>query len=196
MVTVSFKQLKKSASNILRQKEQSYLLSYREFINYFARLEIIERHNFIIATHFIYGWMPTILQLESISEEISLEALYPHLLKALNKAKNDIEITDTELDLLVRVVNNSLVGVSKLLHFVNPESYAIWDSRVYKYIYGKKPHNYQISDTEKYKCYLKNCSEISKHDEFSDLHKGINEKIGYDVSAFRAIEWVMYMDGV
>ena len=196
MIVVSYEKLVKSAHKIHRQKEQSYLLSYREFIDYFARLEKIEQHNFIIATHFVYGWMPTILQLESISEELSLEALYPHLLNTLNKAKSNIEITDTELELLVRVVNNSLVGVSKLLHFVNPENYAIWDSRVYKYIYGKKPHQYQISDREKYKAYLKNCSEISKHDEFFSLHADINEKIGYEVSAFRAIEWVMYMDSM
>ena len=194
MIKVSFKQLSKSASKIDRQKEQSYLLSYREFISYFSGLETIERNNFIIATHFVYGWMPTILHLGSISEEITLEALYPHLLEALNKVKNDIEISDTDLNLLIRVVNNSLVGVSKLLHFVNPKSYAIWDSRVYKYIYGKRPHNYQICDTEKYKCYLDNCLEISNHVKFLDFHNDINEKIGYEVSAFRAIEWVMYMD--
>jgi hypothetical protein len=31
------------------------------------------------------------------------------------------------------VINNSMVGVSKLLHFINPERYAIWDRRVASY---------------------------------------------------------------
>jgi hypothetical protein len=34
---------------------------------------------------------------------------------------------------------------------------------------------------------------ISQHDSFPEHHTNINNKIGYEVSAFRAIEWVMYM---
>jgi len=87
MIKISFEQFAKSAHKVPHQKEQSYLVSYREFITYFENLEKIEAHNFIIATHFTYGWMPTILQLEGLSEEVNLEALYPHLVEALNKVK-------------------------------------------------------------------------------------------------------------
>jgi hypothetical protein len=193
MKKISFERFAKSALEVPYQKEDSYLVSYREFINYFARLEKIEAHNFIIATHFTYGWMPRILKLKGLSEDINLDALYPHLVETLNKVKRSREIKEMELKLLVHVVNNSLVGVSKLLHFINPVEYAIWDSWVYKYINGKKPHQYQINDIEKYKVYLQNCTEISGHYEFPEIQININEKIGYEVSAFRAIEWVMYM---
>ncbi len=189
-----FEDIKKSAKQIPPQGHQSYLISYREFIDYFTNLEKIEFHNFIIATHFVYGWMPKILQLRSFPEENSFMDICPSLLTTLNKIKRRLEISDKELNLLVTVINNSIVGVSKLLHFINPEDYAIWDSNVYKYIYEERPHNYRVKDIKKYKCYLQTCSEISMDAAFPDLHNEINKKIGYEVSAFRAIEWVMYMD--
>lgn len=195
MSNVSFKEFAKSVSQIPHQEEQSYLVSYREFITYFANLKKIEPHNFVIATHFVYGWMPKILQLKSTSTEKSFVDLYPKLTNALNKTKKGFKISDAELKLLVTVINNSVVGVSKLLHFVNPEKYAIWDSNVYRYIYEEKPYHYKVNDIEKYKSYLNTCSEISMNADFPELHSEINDKIGYGVSAFRAIEWVMYMAG-
>ena len=193
MKKVSFDRFANSAAAVPQQKEESYLLSYKEFVDYFEQLERITSHNFIIATHFTYGWMPTILKLKGLSKEAPLEALYPHLVNALNKVKNSIDISEMELALLIRVVNNSLVGVSKLLHVINPLKYAIWDSRVYRYINGKKPHNYQIIDIKNFKAYLLNCKEISDHDGFHEIHADINNKMGYNVSAYRAIEWVMFM---
>jgi hypothetical protein len=195
MSDVTFKEFEKSVRRIPYQKEQSYLISYREFLIYFTNLKKIESHDFVIAAHFVYGWMPKILRLRSISNEKSFVQLYPILTDILNKVKKGFLISDKELNILVKVINNSVVGVSKLLHFVNPENYAIWDSNVYRYIYEEKPHHYRVNNMGKYKSYLNTCSEISHNADFPKLHSEINEKIGYGVSSFRAIEWVMYMDG-
>jgi len=42
------------------------------------------------------------------------------------------------------------VGGSKFLHFINPNRYAIWDSRVYRSITGDQPHGYRVNKIENY----------------------------------------------
>ena len=81
-----------------------------------------------------------------------------------------------------------------MLHFVAPHKYAIWDSKIYKFIYEEKPHNYRVNDVGKYIEYLELLEELEKEDAFGGFHKSINMKIGYDVSSKRAIELVMFLN--
>lgn len=83
--------------------------------------------------------MPTILNLKKYendtdSSEVNLE----DEVVLINKAKKGESLDEKELDLLKRRINNSMVGLSKLLHFINPEQYAIWDSKIYRCIRGNK----------------------------------------------------------
>jgi hypothetical protein len=105
--------------------EDSYIKTYPEFICFFKNINIISKHDLVISSHFVYGWMPTIIELKFQHME--------DVLKFLNKAKNGNILTIVELELLKSSINNSLVGLSKLLHFINPIDYAIWDSRIYRY---------------------------------------------------------------
>lgn len=71
----------------------------------------------IIGISFTYSWMPTILKsmkLENTEKAIIL----------LNKVKRGKILSVDELLILKETFNNSLVGSSKLLHFINPEKYA------------------------------------------------------------------------
>jgi hypothetical protein len=52
------------------------------------------------------------------------------LLAVLHKARKGSQLSDSELTLIVQFANRSVVGASKLLHILSPESFAIWDSRV------------------------------------------------------------------
>ncbi|MFZ4262084.1 hypothetical protein ACFRAE_08575 [Sphingobacterium sp. HJSM2_6] len=97
--------------------------SYIHFLKYFDDIDIINEHHFYIATGFIYSWMPTILKTVLCNEGV---------LDILNKIKAGYDVNEGDLTALTLSVNNSLVGVSKLLHFIAPSQYAIWDSRVCK----------------------------------------------------------------
>jgi hypothetical protein len=103
--------------------EDSYIKTYPEFIQFFKNINNISKHDLVISSHFVYGWMPTIIDLKFQDIE--------GVLKSINKAKNGALLTIAELELLKSTINNSLVGLSKLLHFINPFDYAIWDSRIY-----------------------------------------------------------------
>lgn len=93
--------------------------------------------------------------------------------------------------MLKGLIDNSLVAVSKLLHFVRPDLYAIWDSRVYTYVNGSYSQ-YLIQMPRNYLAFLDNCGEIIQDGRFRPVHASMNQKIGYEVSPLRALELVMY----
>ena len=81
-----------------------------------------------------------------------------------------------------------------MLHFINPNNYAIWDSRVY-WFWGKDtPYFHRMQDPKAFMSYLSNCKEVASTNGFERVHKSVNEKMDYEVSAMRAIEWVAYKD--
>jgi len=59
---------------------------------------------------------------------------FDEALEIINNAKKGIVPSIDQLEILKGLLNNSLVGTSKHLHFINPEIFAIWDSRVYRYL--------------------------------------------------------------
>jgi len=157
---------------------------------YFKGLEAITDHHFVIGMHFTYGWMPTILELKKPHENLSCAV------DILNDVKRGKMIGIQDLILLRDTINNSLVGTSKLLHFINPDLYAIWDSRVYNYITGHTPHQYQIRNPANYVAYLADCGQLTQDPGFPPIHASMNQKIGYKVTAYRAVELVMFMNGI
>ena len=161
----------------------SFTPTYFEFLRYFSDLTQITPHHVVISAHFTYGWMPRMLSLKSTN--------FDDAATILNDVKQSIPITDEQLSQLIRLINNSIVGVSKLLHFVNPNQYAIWDSRVAGYLYHKLPYA-QLRRPETYRTYLQTCYDLIQEEAFKSVHKSINKKMGQDVSALRAVELVMF----
>jgi hypothetical protein len=154
---------------------------------YFRRIASFGADTFIVAAHAVYGWMPTILEL-AIEDENDLK----RAASALNRAREEF-FRDEDLEHLVRVVNNSLVGASKLLHFTSPERFAIWDSKVYRFVFNKKPHHYRLNDIEDFAKYHDVLRRLAQDEEqFSFLRSEVIAKVGYDVTPLRALELVMF----
>lgn len=166
---------------------RSDYVSYSEFLKYFNELETITKHNLIIGINFTYGWMPTIFEFCS--------SQFDEALIILNNAKHGKIPTAEELAVLKRLLNNSLVGTSKLLHFINPSIFAIWDSRVFRYLTGKEPHDYRIGNFESFLSYLTFCAYLTKVPSYEKVHLSITEKVGYAMTKFRTAELIMYSHG-
>lgn len=171
-------------------KNDSYLLSYPYLLNYFASKHTLTPEEVVCGAHMVYGWMPTILDLYVKESNIDL----PTACNILNELKVAGTLTDLEINQLSCLINNSLVGVSKLLHFISPQKFAIWDSKVYTFVYKEKPHNYRVNDVLKYRQYLKLLRQYQQDSRFSAFHVSVNNKIGYEVSPFRSLELVMYLN--
>jgi len=175
--------INREINNFKMDKSDSYLESYPFFTNYFSELSPIEESNLAISSHFIYGWMPTIIHL---NKEDLVKVLY-----LLNSVKSGHIIDAKDSLILKKCINNSLVGLSKLLHFINPEQYAIWDSRIYRYLTGKKSQ-YSLSSPEKFLIYQNEMRILAHDNSFKDFKIRVFEKLGYHISSMRVIEMVMF----
>lgn len=137
-----------------------------------------------------YGWMPTVLDLYPEAPNIDLATGA----RLLSQAKSAGSLTDNEVEQLARLINNSLVGASKLLHFVSPQHFPIWDSKIYAFVFQEKPHNYRVSQVSKYRQYLAQLGQLRKGSRFESFHASVNQKVGYEVSEIRALELVMFLN--
>jgi hypothetical protein len=112
----------------------------------------------------------------------------------LTRAKRTGELTNEEIASLASLINNSLVGTSKLLHFVAPENFAIWDSRIYRFLFERTPHVYRVRSVELYREYLETLAQLRSDSRFPSFHRSVNEKLDYPVSTLRAIELIMFLN--
>lgn len=152
--------------------ETQYFDSYFEFLDFFKNIKEFDYHFFTVCTYLIYGWMPTIPNVTITQEAID----------TLNKAKKGEILTYNDYFHLVKSINNSIVGSSKILHFVNPYQYPIFDSRIknffeknslVKEIY-KKTYNNKKSEINQYLAYKALCEEIIKIELFENIFDAVS----------------------
>jgi hypothetical protein len=164
--------------------EHSYHKSYFHFINYFAGIDEITEQELVIGSNFTYGWMPTILNFKSNDFELAEDAL--------NRARAAARISSVDLMILKGLINNSLVGVSKLLHFINPTVYAIWDSRVCNFLTGKS-HKQKVENIDRFWSYLDLCERVAQELDFAQIHTRFANRLGYPISPMRTLEQIMFL---
>jgi len=167
-------------------KINSYQISYPHFLKYFEDKANIDEHNLIIGINFVYGWMPRTLKFHSDN--------FDDVLTILNKAKSGQQpLTKKDLNILKETLDHSLIGVSKLLHFINPEAFAIWDSKVYKYLTGEKTASHHNTEkSESYLAYLKFCKELTERKEYENIHRKVCDAVEYEMTKFRTAELIMF----
>ncbi|MBR0803404.1 hypothetical protein JQ636_07610 [Bradyrhizobium japonicum] len=84
----------------------------------------------LAASYAVYGWMPTILKkFENIGvlSNFILRVKPLPLAEAAEAVRDEVTSNDGQA---LQALNNSVVGTSKLLHFVRPDLFPIWDSRI------------------------------------------------------------------
>ena len=160
--------------------------SYQVFVRKLESVRAFTPDDVTVAAFMSYGWMPTILdnfKVANLSEVASI----------LNRARAGEFPSRADLAVMKESINNSLVGSSKLLHFVNPGLCAIWDGRVYEYIEGhQKP--WQVEKIGNYGAYHDNLRTLIADPRFEGIQASMSEKVGYPLGAFRAAEYVMYVN--
>jgi hypothetical protein len=167
-------------------QKSPYLRAYPEIIRYFRNVCTFTRHEFIVGAHIVYGWMPTILEISSSDDVVDRAA------DILNRVRQGGQVDIAGMDVLKAAINNSVVGVSKVLHFLKPDSYPIWDSVVYKFINGTNSQ-YRMGKVQNYLDYVSACRQVAANEAFLPAYKSMKIKIGYDITKIRAIEMIMYV---
>ena len=135
--------------------------------------------------HMAYGWMPTILKKYEI-ENNGLKNIYDaRKVASFYEAKNLID------RFTVSPINNSIVGLSKVLHFVNPEYFPIWDRRVALHFEIK--YHYNINRFENYIKYIDFIESTHEHKSVNSLRSLISKNYNYDVTKTRASELSLFI---
>lgn len=181
MRKISIDELIATERGIELDRADTYLTSYREFVLFFRELDLIDRHSLVIGANLVYRWMPTVLRFKSSDFET--------VAQLVNRVKKGHRLGRGELNTDKQLVNNSMVGTSKLLHFVNPHLYPIWDSRICAYM-GCKAHT--VNRIDIYVAYVCNCEGLIQDERFADVQRSIEKKLAYVVSPFRAVELVIF----
>jgi hypothetical protein len=170
-----------------KDTQQTYDISYPEFLQYFETVDTLSKHHLVIGINFTYGWMPTILDFRSDRFEEAVAIL--------NRAKAGRDPDLHDLALLKQLFNNSLVGTSKLLHFIRPTLFPIWDSRVFRYLTGEEPYAHRIGNVRRYLRYVAFCRRLVELPAFEEVHRHVCTQTGYPLSPLRAAELVMFRNG-
>ncbi|MGJ8735396.1 hypothetical protein [Zobellia laminariae] len=183
MEGLTLERLKKDVGDYEVLSSYTYKRTYLEIITFFQEVNTLKESHLILFAQIIYGSMPTMVNINLENKE--------KVLIILSKARNGITITFDEIEIIKEYINNSLVGTSKLLHFLNPKTYAIWDSRIHRYITGKQT-SYGIGNIKTYIAYLNKVRDISAMDGYTELHQKIAMNFDYIIEPSRVMEIIMF----
>jgi hypothetical protein len=162
---------------------QTIHTSYRVFIQYFR--QPLSEDGILAGAYMVYGWMPTMLRLKG-----PVDAVFK-----LVEAGRTGRVTEALLTDCSKTLNNSLVGTTKLLHFVSPDLYPIWDSRVYRALFSKAPHRYRVEDPVTYFSFLSWLYEFESLSGFPHIKDAFESEAGYPVTNKRVAEAILYSLG-
>jgi hypothetical protein len=162
---------------------EQYIRTYPELLRSTALLAKEMGEDALPAiAHMAYGWMPTILKKFSDSKD---DIVGPATeCRSFEEASGLIQSLDDS------PINNSWVGMSKVLHFNNPEFFPIWDSRVAQH-FGLK-YDYQINNRNHFLEYLTFVQENRKSDAVKRVQEAFVKEAGYSVSDVRACEFILF----
>lgn len=135
--------------------------------------------------------MPRVMRLDLEHIESAVDALAAARTCDASRA---MEIDIPAISASVR----SIVGASKMLHFVNPEVYPIWDSRIEGWRIGKAPCQAHMRAQMHYQRYVQDVHAIRTQHGFGSLYSAIQaaldtrlDRLGiarYAITQVRAIE--------
>lgn len=179
---------------------RSYVISYPSMIDYFQKYFLNDDLSFIRGTFLVYAWMPTGFRYNkgNVVDEDSIQEIKNFLRKVQNVNAEKVldELKSDEgrvLSKIVEMMNDSVVGMSKLLHFVNPAVFPIYDSN--------------MGDALKFKCTVENyidyvkgfaafCDQVIDGKNWSCDMTPFCENFGYPadfkITPLRAVELTLF----
>lgn len=136
-----------------RIKKDPYSKAYPALLSHFRNLKTLDWADAVVGVHVVYGWMPTIPRLAGIMAWDAEKK--QNTVDILLTAQSGRMLSGNELNSIKALCNNSVIGGSKLLHFLRPDVFPIWDSRVAKvFTRNRKISNLQINKVPLWQIYV------------------------------------------
>lgn len=171
----------------ISKKIESDHETYKIYLQFFKSKNQYTIDDIVVGMSLSYSWMPTILTINfRLIKENEKELLW-----IFECVKGGMTIDKDQLGILQKIINNSIVGTSKLLHFMNPEEYPIIDSRVCEFLFGSSTD--KLSSPVFYLDYMHFIKEkLLKHEYSQEILNEFKMKISKDITLMRAVEFCMY----
>lgn len=194
MLTVDgWASLARSETVHARISSDAYSKVYPSLIRYWQKADDLDWDAALALLHMCYGWMPTIPNLDEIGEwRVERQTELAALLRRA-RAGNDLDVA--ALEMLKSFCNNSMVGGSKLLHFLRPDRFVIWDKRVALVFLAKsKLWHYQYNTIAAWQAYNQTVGQWSSESVVQQIAGQLREDFHYlsGVQTTRLIELVMF----
>jgi hypothetical protein len=179
--SIDFETIKNDSQKVEKDK---YMDIYPIFLDFFKDREL-DRETIILGISLVYSWMPTIPKID-----------IQNIDKVVDIIKKE-EITASDLEVLSKCFNNSIVGTSKLLHFIYPDKYPIWDSNVCKYFTDGEPFSYRVNKVSNYLKYIDFCNGLIENNKegIAEIQKEFITKFGLEISKMRTLELIFFQVG-
>lgn len=181
----------------LPDRDMTYVKSYDHLIEHFAKMSPPTESEFTALAHAAFGWMPTILDLK-----IENWADVRRKLGKLGEAPLRLpdwglrEVRELSECISTRASNGkSVVGLSKILHFLYPAIWPIWDKRTGT-TWGGFYRKDKCGSYCEYAYALREvvteglATEVNK-----TMNKNLNERGLPPVGALRALEMTLFIKG-
>ena len=148
----------------IEENERLKLSYLYEKVLYF---KISDENDVIRLAMMAYGWMPTMNKGRMISSEIDLTSIKELLINIQNTSEPEtafklvFEEGKKIIEKFIKITNNSVVGLSKTLHILNPQIFPIVDKHLYN---GIKNYGHHIGfKLESKKIDLNFYKDFTKH---------------------------------
>ncbi len=178
-----------STSNKITSFNEAALEDFQSITDFVQNIKTLDWPHIIVVAHMVYGWMPTMLKSFKATRADRLKVL-----ESLQKVKDRDKVSMDQLEEISKFTNNSFIGVSKLLHVINPQDYPIWDSRVASAFLWPKVSHQTLNTKIRYEEYLtalrewrEDCDVKKQCQRIRTVHRRLKS-----ASDMRIIEFVLY----
>ncbi|MEP3524005.1 MAG: hypothetical protein ABJN24_01120 [Hyphomicrobiales bacterium] len=175
-----------NAKRVDEQRKDFYLRSYPAIIEIARSKTLNTETRLLQLACATYGWMPTIPK--NLLPDIELGKFRLDevvALKSDGEAREYIEARKKPL------INNSWIGTSKMLHFINPKHFPIWDSRIAGTLFGEGTN---ANSKNRYQEYCKKIHAWNEEDPQYGvpLANAIEKEYRYKPNNLRCIELALF----
>lgn len=209
--------------NTTRKTAATYRYSYDRYLQYFrdkSRNETLTEQDLYVGFGIAYSWMATIKQLDPRVKVVA------SAVDSLNRVRNmrpaDLHLSDAsdsvipsdqiaKLETIIEPIRkflSSVIGASKLLHFVNSDVFPIWDATIHRY-WENNGNKYSSDSLNRYIHYFYNIHSLVNNAHFEDvLYRPLNDalnrahevaraeyKVPEPMGKIRSAEFVMFFGG-
>ncbi len=187
------KYLQWRAKECIIHSNDRYLNIYPYLIQSISRLDLDENNLALIGSA-VFGWMPTQLSLQHSALREALQ-----IMKDLkNASSNNIdEAQILKLAIVFQAIGGkSVVAASKLLHFVFPDRFPIWDRIVAKK-FGLAPNGKGAA--QNYLQFINFCRQMTGRLDVQACLQSFEKRLGnfgyqYHMTPMRLIELLLFLD--